>query len=84
MKKEIQSVLPPDGMSRWRTLSPFIPFTRETFRKLVLAGKAPQPIKFGTRCTYWKNDEILEYLADIPGYKVSTKSKTPKTLRQGG
>ena len=86
MKKEnsVAKSLPCDGMSRWRTLSPFIPFSRETFRKLVLAGKAPQPHKMGVRCTYWKNSEILEFLADIPGYRAPQKAKTPKTLSQGG
>ncbi len=83
MKKQNNS-LPCDGLSRWRSLSSHIPFSRETFRKLVLAGKAPQPLKMGIRCTYWRNSDILEFLKDIPGYQAPQKVETPKTLRQGG
>lgn len=86
MKKEnsVTKILPSDGMSRWRVLSPFIPFSRETFRKLVLAGKAPAPTRMGTRCTYWRNEDILEFLQDIPGYRASQKAETPSSSRKGG
>lgn len=77
-------VLPAEGLSRWRQLKAFVPFSHETWRKLVLAGRAPQPTRMGIRCTYWKNSEVLEFLADIPNYRASEESKTPETLRQGG
>ena len=76
--------LPPEGLSRWRQLKNFIPFSHETWRKLVLAGKAPAPTRMGTRCTYWKNSEILEFLADIPGYRAPAKRKTTSSLKTGG
>ncbi|MPV65832.1 AlpA family phage regulatory protein [Burkholderia sp. BE17] len=50
--------------SRWRQIAPFIDVSRETWRKLCLAGRAPQPIQLSPRCTVWKNSEIHVYLRD--------------------
>ncbi|XQM30580.1 hypothetical protein ACNSZF_32305 [Burkholderia gladioli] len=38
----ILPVLPAMGLSKWAQIAPFIPCCRETWRKLVLAGKAPR------------------------------------------
>lgn len=84
MTKQTQPTLPSGGLSRWRQLKAFIPFSYETFRKMVNAGKAPAKITNGIRCTYWRNDEIIEFLKDIPGYRASRKDKTPSTARTGG
>lgn len=83
MTKPIPPLLPPGGLSRWRQIKPFVPFTQETWRKLVIAGKAPQPVKMGIRCTFWKNDEVIAFLANIPLYRA-VKDKTPSTARTGG
>jgi hypothetical protein len=56
--------LPLNGCSRWADLEPFIPVCRETWRKLCIAGKAPQPVKLSLRCTVWKNSEIHTWLSD--------------------
>lgn len=37
----INLTLPAIGLSKWAQIAPFIPCCRETWRKLVLAGKAP-------------------------------------------
>jgi len=52
-----------DGMSRWSQIAPLSPFCRETFRKLVAAGKAPQPVKFSTRCTAYPNRALHKFFA---------------------
>ena len=86
MDKHVRNipVLPAEGLSRWRQLKAFVPFSHETWRKMVLAGRAPQPTRMGVRCTYWKNSEILEFLQDIPNYRSSQKETPPNSLRKGG
>lgn len=65
--------LPSDGMSRWGQILPFCPFSREKFRQLVIAGKAPQPIKFSMRCTAYSNRELHKFFADPLNYSVAEK-----------
>jgi predicted DNA-binding transcriptional regulator AlpA len=64
-----RALLPPVGMSRWANLSQFIPVSRETWRQLVIAGKAPQPVKLSARCTMYSNPEVYRWLADPLGYR---------------
>jgi prophage regulatory protein len=61
--------LPPVGMSRWRTLKLFVPISRESWRKLVNAGKAPRPVKLSERCSMWSNAEIHRWLEDPVSYR---------------
>ncbi|MHB9838493.1 helix-turn-helix transcriptional regulator [Paraburkholderia terrae] len=61
-------VLPSIGFSQWAQIAPFVPMGRETWRKLVRAGKAPQPTYFSKTCAAYRNSEILEYLADPLNY----------------
>jgi prophage regulatory protein len=65
--------LPADGMSRWNQIAPFSPFSREKFRQLVIAGKAPQPVKFSERCTAYQNRELHRFFADPLNY-IATPS----------
>lgn len=60
--------LPADGLSSWNQIAPFLPFSREKFRQLVLAGKAPQPVRFSERCTAYRNAEVHRWLADPLNY----------------
>ena len=62
--------LPIHGCSRWSQFKPFSPFSRETFRKLSIAGKAPQPIRMGIRMTMYSNAELHRFLADPLNYRV--------------
>ncbi len=63
-------VLPTVGMCRWDTLSQFVPISRESWRKLVNAGKAPKPVKLSERCTMYPNAEVHRWLADPAGYRA--------------
>ncbi len=65
--------LPADGMSRWNQILPFSPFSREKFRQLVIAGKAPQPVKFSERCTAYSNRELHKFFADPLNYSAEVK-----------
>lgn len=64
MKKEgaRPRVLPLTGMSRWADFAEYMPFSRETFRKLSLCKKAPQPMRLGVRCTFYRNEDIHRFL----------------------
>jgi prophage regulatory protein len=63
--------LPVDGMSRLSQFKKFLPFSRETFRKLSLEGKAPRPQRMGVRCTFYSNRELHKFLIDPLNYRVS-------------
>ena len=68
---EVQApTLPTIGMCRWDTLSRFVPISRESWRKLVKAGRAPTPVKLSERCTMYSNAEVHRWLADPAGYKA--------------
>jgi prophage regulatory protein len=62
-------VLPTTGLSKWPQIEPFLPIGRETWRKLVRAGKAPQPIRLSETCVVYKNEEVHRWIADPLGYK---------------
>lgn len=68
--KAAHPTLPEIGMCRWDTLRRFIPLSRESWRKLVIAGKAPQPVKLSARCTMYPNAEVHRWLADPAAYQA--------------
>ena len=67
--------LPNTGYSRWQQLAPFMPFSRETWRLLVKAGKDLQPTYLSKRCKIYPNAEVHRWFADPNNYR---------TQRQGG
>jgi prophage regulatory protein len=64
------ATLPKDGVSRFNQIEPFLPFSKETWRKLVNAKKAPQPTKLGSRCTVYQNAEVHRWFADPANYQA--------------
>ncbi|MFM0453901.1 transcriptional regulator [Paraburkholderia nemoris] len=68
--REPSSQLLSGGLSRFKQIQPYLPVSRETWRLLGKAGRAPQPIRVNPRCTVWHNDEVLAWLADPAGFKV--------------
>jgi prophage regulatory protein len=69
-KTDQPPTLPTVGMCRWDTLRQFVPISRESWRKLVNAGKAPTPIKLSERCTMYSNAEVHRWLRDPAGYEA--------------
>jgi predicted DNA-binding transcriptional regulator AlpA len=65
--------LPLIGMSRFSQFKKFLPLSREKFRQLSKAGKAPQGIRMGTRLTMYENKEIHRFLANPLGYEMGEK-----------
>ncbi|NHZ80108.1 transcriptional regulator [Massilia sp. CCM 8695] len=70
---ELSKTLPVDGMSRWNQIAPFSPFSREKFRQLVIAGKAPPAHRLSERCTAYQNRELHRFFADPVNYTAETK-----------
>ena len=62
--------LPQQGLSRYAAIKHLLPFGKTWFEALVKKGHAPQKIKLGNRCTFYKNSEILEFLDDIVNYRA--------------
>lgn len=71
----IPETLPQVGMSRWETLRHFIPISREKYRQLVIAGRAPQPVKLSERCTMYHNAEVHRFLADPSNYHAQSEKE---------
>ncbi|MBC7621829.1 MAG: transcriptional regulator [Aeromicrobium sp.] len=65
--------LPADGMSRWRQIIPFSPVSREKFRQMVIAGKAPPAVRLSERCTCYSNRELHKFFADPLNYVAEVK-----------
>lgn len=65
-----EPILPRVGLSKWAQIAPFIPVCRESWRKLGLAGKAPQPIRMSRTCSVYSNAEVHRWLADPLGYRA--------------
>ena len=60
--------LPTTGKIRWNQLAPFMPISKEKFRKLSIEGKAPPRIRFSLRCTMFDVAECRRWLDDPMGY----------------
>ena len=85
-KRVSPEVLPFTGKSRWSKVARFSPVSRETFRKLSIKGRAPQPERMGIRCTYYDNQELHKWLADPINYQagVSHADTNKKAAPVGG
>lgn len=66
--------LPAIGMSRWEQLRHFVPLSRESWRKLVNAGRAPKAVKLSARCTMYSNAEVHRWLTDPAGYAAEVNA----------
>lgn len=62
--------LPATGKSRFSQFKKFLPISKEKFRQLSKAGRAPQPERLGIRCTFYSNQELHRFLADPINYRV--------------
>lgn len=68
--------LPADGFSRWQQIKHFAPISREKFRQMVKAGKAPQPVKFSARITAYDNRELHRFFADPLNYTADLRQQS--------
>lgn len=63
--------LPEIGWSRFSQFKQFLPFSKETFRKLVRDKRAPQPLRMGIRCTMYSNQELNRFIANPSSYEAN-------------
>lgn len=69
-QSQAPKTLPEVGFSRRDQLQYFIPVSRETWRKLVKSGRAPQPQRWTERCTVYSNEEVHRWMKDPAGYQA--------------
>ena len=67
---KVPETLPSVGFSRWSQLQYFIPVSRETWRKLVKDGRAPQPQRWTERCTVYSNAEVHRWMQNPATYQA--------------
>ena len=65
-----KETLPAIGLSRWHQIAKFVGVSRETWRKLVLSGKAPKKINLGEGTSLYSNIEVHKWLNDPLSYKA--------------
>ncbi|OZI23988.1 hypothetical protein CAL26_06030 [Bordetella genomosp. 9] len=63
--------LSPQGLYRWRDIKPLVGVGRETWRRLVNAKRAPQPLHIGPRCTVWRGTDLIAWLSAPGNYSAS-------------
>lgn len=58
------------GLYRWAEIKPHLPISESSWRRLVAAKTAPQPIKLSRKCTLWRGEDVLKWLKDPLQYSV--------------
>ncbi|VEE72847.1 helix-turn-helix transcriptional regulator [Yersinia pseudotuberculosis] len=54
----------PEKLLRINEVLSIIPMGKSTFYAWVQAGKAPQPIRFGSRCSMWRHADIMRFIEE--------------------
>lgn len=66
-KSQQSHTLHPQGMSRAKDILPLLPFGKRTLWRKVKSGEFPQPVRFSTNCTAWKNADVLAWIDEQGG-----------------
>ena len=64
-----------EGLSRAKTILPFLPFTRTTLHEWSADGRFPSPVKLSPKVVAWRNSDVLAWL-DSYGAAGTNKSKS--------
>ena len=64
-----------EGVSRAKTILPFLPFTRTTLHEWSADGRFPSPVKLSPKVVAWRNSDVLAWL-DSYGAAGTNKSKS--------
>ncbi|MFM0732347.1 hypothetical protein PQQ52_17820 [Paraburkholderia sediminicola] len=73
--------LPQTGFVRKHEVLALVPYGAETLRKLIRAGKAPQPVYFSRRSVGFRVEDVREYLRDPLNYIAPTITTVPAERR---
>lgn len=60
--------LVPGYLLRFADLRPHVRLSRQTILMLEQAGRFPRAVRFGPRCTLWRSNDVIEWLADPERY----------------
>jgi len=72
LKNELISTLPVQGMSRAKTILPFLPFSRTTLHEWSRDGRFPASIRLSPTVVAWQNSEVLAW---IESHSTSSNDK---------
>ncbi|WP_199508362.1 AlpA family phage regulatory protein [Psychrobacter immobilis] len=72
LKNELISTLPVQGMSRAKTILPFLPFSRTTLHEWSRDGRFPASIRLSPTVVAWRNSEVLAW---IESHSTSSNDK---------
>ncbi|MFU1906021.1 helix-turn-helix transcriptional regulator [Bordetella avium] len=64
------TTLQPEALYSWKDIEPFVSVGRETWRRKVNAGEAPQAIVMSPRCTRYSGREVLAWLESPTTYRA--------------
>lgn len=62
-EKSMSGNIEHERLLRVRDVLKRVPVSRSTWFAWVADGKAPAPVKFGSRCTCWKESEISDFIS---------------------
>ncbi|VXC97881.1 Prophage CP4-57 regulatory protein (AlpA) [Enterobacterales bacterium 8AC] len=52
----------PEKLLRINEVLNIVPMGKSTFYAWVQAGKAPSPVRFGSRCSMWRHADIMKFI----------------------
>lgn len=59
-----------EALYSWKEIAPFVGIGRETWRRRVAEGKAPQPIYLSSRCTRYRGSDVLNWIESPSTYQA--------------
>lgn len=59
-----------EALYSWKEIAPFVGLGRETWRRRVAEGKAPQPIYLSSRCTRYRGSDVLNWIESPSTYQA--------------
>lgn len=72
LQNELVRTLPAQGMSRAKTILPFLPFSRTTLHQWSHDGRFPASIRLSPTVVAWRNSEVLAW---IESHSTSSNDK---------
>lgn len=59
-----------EALYSWKEIAPFVGIGRETWRRRIAEGKAPQPIYLSSRCTRYRGSDVLNWIHSPSAYQA--------------
>lgn len=59
-----------EALYSWKEIAPFVGIGRESWRRRVAEGKAPQPIYLSSRCTRYRGSDVLNWIESPSAYQA--------------